>query len=133
MSYNKNNWLSPRPAALPDFIIGGAMKCGTTTLHHILAAHPDVYIPENEIHFFDMDNILQHGDFNFYDSSSGVWWTQNLEADAPKFWAWYAQQFKNDKGARVVGEDSTTYLASPIAAARIAAQPKPIKMVFMLR
>ncbi|MBW2190747.1 MAG: sulfotransferase, partial [Deltaproteobacteria bacterium] len=30
---------------LPDFIIIGAAKCGTTSLHDILSAHPDVFIP----------------------------------------------------------------------------------------
>ena len=34
---NKNNWLAKKQEDLPDFIIGGAMKCGTTTLHDMLS------------------------------------------------------------------------------------------------
>ena len=29
---------------LPTFIVIGAMKCGTTSLHHYLASHPDVFM-----------------------------------------------------------------------------------------
>lgn len=36
---------------LPDFLIIGAMKSGTTTLYHDLRAHPQVFIPvDKEIH-----------------------------------------------------------------------------------
>lgn len=39
---------------LPGFLGIGAVKGGTTWLHHNLAAHPDLYLPpEKEIHFFD--------------------------------------------------------------------------------
>ena len=58
-------WKSSEPELLPDFIIGGAMKSGTTTLHNILNAHPRIFIPDGEVHFFDMDNVSQHSDFNF--------------------------------------------------------------------
>ena len=36
-----------------NLFIAGAAKCGTTTLHHLLASHPDVYAgPLKEPHFF---------------------------------------------------------------------------------
>ena len=38
---------------LPNFLIVGAQKCGTTWLASLLRQHPDVYMPEAEIHFFD--------------------------------------------------------------------------------
>ena len=62
----KNNWKSNQPESLPDFIIGGAMKSGTTSLHAILNSHPDIAIVQNELSFFDIDCMLQHPDFNFY-------------------------------------------------------------------
>jgi hypothetical protein len=42
---------------LPTFPIGGAQESGTTTLHHYLSAHPDIFIPRRpqELHFFDID------------------------------------------------------------------------------
>lgn len=126
------NWEAPNGTLLPDFIIGGAMKSGTTTLHAILNAHPCVYIPPGEIHFFDIDNILQHSDFNFYDDTRDVWTTQSMEDDPAKMWQWYLSKFEG-KDHLVTGEDSTTYLASPTAAERIAMQPKAIKLIFVLR
>ena len=38
---------------LPTFVILGVMKCGTTSLHHYLAEHPDVCMPtKKETDFF---------------------------------------------------------------------------------
>lgn len=42
---------------VPDFLCIGAQKAGTTWLHAILSAHPDVWLPSRkEIHYFDMRN-----------------------------------------------------------------------------
>lgn len=42
--------------ALPDAMIIGAMKCGTSSLHNYLAQHPQVIPPlRKEVHFFDMN------------------------------------------------------------------------------
>ncbi len=40
--------------ALPDFLIIGAQKCGTTSLYRALSAHPDVlWSTPKEVHFFN--------------------------------------------------------------------------------
>jgi hypothetical protein len=37
----------------PNFVVIGAPKCGTTSLHHYLSQHPDVYVPQRkELHYF---------------------------------------------------------------------------------
>ena len=41
------HWRAPENSTIPDFIICGAAKAGTTTLHSILDEHPDVFIPKN--------------------------------------------------------------------------------------
>jgi len=48
--------------ALPDFLIIGAMKAGTSSLFHYLAQHPQL-VPsrEKEIHHFDQDEETFHG------------------------------------------------------------------------
>ena len=126
------HWKAPKDAMLPHFIIGGAMKSGTSTLHTILDQHPDVFIPKEEIGFFDIDNIVQHYDFNFYDKGMGQWIAQDLSKDSEAYWKWYSEQFAG--GDNILrGEDSTSYLASKFAAQRIALQEKPIKMIFLLR
>ncbi len=125
-----NNWITEDTNLLPDFIIGGAMKCGTTTLHAILNKHPKIFIPNEEVHFFDMDNILQHSDFNFYHNDT--WTTQSMEKDPKLVWEWYQKKFKGNESL-IKGEDSTTYLASRCAAERISMQKKEIKLLFLLR
>lgn len=80
---------------LPDFLGIGAMKAGTTTLHALLATHPDVALPRHrkEVMFFDR----HHG--------RGV--------------DWYAEHFAH-AGPRRTGEITPGYLHHPEAAARIA-------------
>lgn len=134
MEAEHNLWKSKSPEYLPDFIIGGAMKSGTTSLHAILDAHPDVSIIKEELGFFDMDDLLQHPDFNFYNAEKGVWSTQSMTEHPELLWDWYHSNFKDLRlKSKLVGEDSTSYLSSNNAAQRIALQDKPIKLIFILR
>lgn len=49
----------PSPPKLPDFLIIGAMKAGTTTLFMDLAQHPGVYLPPSkEPQCLDHDRVL---------------------------------------------------------------------------
>lgn len=41
-----DQWDEVDKAQLPNFLIIGAMKSGTTSLHRLLAQHPEVYMPE---------------------------------------------------------------------------------------
>jgi hypothetical protein len=96
---------------LPTFIIGGAQKAGTTSLHWRLKSHPDVFIPDlpQEIHYFDDER-------NF---ARGVGWYEEL------FSAW--------SGQRCVGQTSPRYLYDPAAPARIHATLPHVRLVFTLR
>jgi hypothetical protein len=125
------NWLAPEGIKIPDFIICGAMKSGTTTVHAILNKHPDIFIPDKEIHFYDMDNILQHPDFNHFDEEN--WDFNTIDNNPSGYWQWYASKFSEANVSQLIGEDSTTYLASEIAAKRIAFQKKTTKIIVMLR
>jgi hypothetical protein len=44
---------SRRTKMFPDFIGIGAQKAGTTWLHRNLQAHPQIFMPRKEIHYFD--------------------------------------------------------------------------------
>lgn len=132
VSQHSSEWIAPTPSQLPDFIIGGAMKSGTTTMHAILNQHPDVFLPKKELHFFDFDNLFQHSAFNFFDTDKSTWIRNSMNNSPQKLWDNYLSNF-DKKEDYLKGEDSTTYLASSIAAKRIAIQPKNIKLIFLLR
>ena len=109
----------------PDFIIGGAPKCGTTSLHFILDQHDDIALPHDEVHFFDADDPVSHPDFLHAAQGRLQWWDHRAHLD------WYAGRF--DPLARIIGEDSTTYLMSEVAAARIHALNPDMRIILMLR
>jgi hypothetical protein len=116
---------------LPDFIIGGAMKAGTTTLHQLLARHAGVFIPEREVHFFCLDDITEHPDFAA--PRRGKWVLPDFEADLGTNLPWYRSLFRNARPDQLVGEHSTVYLPSSKAPARIARVLPATKLVFLLR
>lgn len=101
------------PVRLPDFLIGGAPRSGTTWLYALLDRHPDVYMAKPvtpEPKFFLVDDLYRRG-LQFY---SERWF-----AAAP---------------ARAqAGEKSTDYLESATAAERIARDLPSVKLVFILR
>ena len=84
---------------LPDFIIIGAAKAGTTSLYAMLDRHPDIFMPrQKEPEFFARDDL----------------YAQGLDS--------YAENFAGAKPGQVVGEASTLYSLSPLfgqTAARI--------------
>ncbi len=118
-------------ARLPDFIIGGAPKCGTTSLHFILGQHPKISMPDEEIHYFDADDPIVHPDFLFVSRGKLEWFdarpgcTHNLD--------WYISRFAGFPADDCIGEDSTTYLHSASAPDRIKALMPGVKLIFMLR
>ena len=47
---------------LPNFLVVGAQKAGTTSLHHYLFNHPDIYLPgQKETKFFVIDERYEKG------------------------------------------------------------------------
>ena len=115
----------------PDFIIIGAMKSGTTSLHAILASRPDVYMPDKELYFFDVDDFEQHPDF-FIKSRSG-WTVHDYDNDFPAYYDWYTRSFEGASDHVLIGEDTTTYLASRSAPERINRLLPEVKLIVMLR
>jgi hypothetical protein len=79
---------------LPNFLIIGAQKAGTTWLAKCLGEHPDVFIPEiKEIYYFD----------RYYD----------------KGLAWYEAYFEPWSGEKAVGEGTVGYIRSTTSPGRI--------------
>src|ERR1700728_3618911 len=66
---------APLPqGALPNLIVIGAAKCGTTSLHHYLSQHPQICMShKKELDFFCEDANWQKGQ---------AWYRSHFAADA---------------------------------------------------
>lgn len=115
---------------LPDFIMVGAPKCGTTSLHAMLALHPEVFIPENEVFFFDVDDVIVHPDFFIHRDGLSF---HDYDAQFEEYLDWYRSVFSGALPGQLIGEDSTTYLCAPDAARRIASLLPDAKLIALLR
>jgi hypothetical protein len=92
---------------LPNFVVIGAMRSGSTSLYKYLQDHPQIFMPRKEIHFFDRK------------------WDRGLE--------WYLTRFEGYAGQPAVGEATPTYLAEPVALDRMAAVIPQARLIVILR
>lgn len=126
----------------PTFLIVGAVKAGTTSLHEYLQMHPEVYMsPVKETnHFSDADMLFEH--FN-------VDYRQDINVALDKYLAGpmdkkihiahvrtpdqYALLFKNVRDEKAIGEVSNSYLYCPSTAAAIHRYRPDMQIVMILR
>ncbi len=107
---------------LPNFIVGGALKSGTTSLNYYLKQHPDVFMcPLKEPRFFayDVDNP---------DHVAG----RGLRFPIKSFDE-YAALFSEADDQHALGEVSPHYLISPVAPRRIREALPDVRLIFSLR
>jgi hypothetical protein len=107
---------------VPDFLIIGAMKGGTTLLYDALQQHPEIFMPlAKEPHFFSVVGR----------EPAAV----PLEGARTRMGSWQDYTALFDKGTdyRVVGEASTSYLYTPWVAEEIERRLGDIKIVCILR
>jgi hypothetical protein len=85
-------------ARLPDFLIVGAARAGTTTIYQYLTTHPEVFMPrfKEPSFFYFLKNPRAQGETH---SKEYIW---HLEQ--------YAELFRGAPGNATVGEASTVYL-----------------------
>ena len=98
---------------LPNFLVIGAPKAGTTSLYHYLRLHPQVFMPATkELSFFVEQN------------------------NWPRGRAWYEEQFSGAVDAAAIGEASPRYTMYPQYAgvpARIADLLPDIRLIYLVR
>jgi hypothetical protein len=108
---------------LPNFLIIGEARCGTTALWHFLRQHPDVYMSaQKEPQFFALNG--RRADFRGPGDAS-----LNCVEDYNE----YEQLFNNVRGRPAIGEASTWYLSSSNAALAINQLIPDIKLIAILR
>ncbi|WP_263831546.1 sulfotransferase domain-containing protein [Salinibacter sp.] len=72
--------------SLPDFLIIGAQKAATTWLRRLLRDHSGVFMPEEEVRFFNRTDT----------------WSCGID--------WYAEHFQEASAHQLVGEKTPNYL-----------------------
>jgi hypothetical protein len=93
---------------LPDFLIIGAQRSGTTSLARYLGAHPQIFMAgQKEVHYFD-----RHHD------------------EGPD---WYRAQFAAASASQVAGEATPEYMYDPVAFERMATLLPGAKVIISLR
>jgi hypothetical protein len=95
---------------LPDFLVIGAQKAGTTSLYHYLTQFTDVRrASQKELHFFDVHHARGE--------------------------RWYRSQFPVTSAERtwITGEATPSYLSHPAAPERVVALVPQVRLVALLR
>jgi hypothetical protein len=93
---------------LPNFLIVGALRSGTTSMARYLGSHPDVFVaPQKEVRYFD----------------------RNFERGID----WYARQFSGVAGESAVGEATPTYMYEELARERMREKLPEARLIAVLR
>ena len=114
------------PANMPTFLVVGAAKAGTSSLHHLLAQHPEVFTTSiKEPNFF----ALEGEEPAFRGPKADVAGNRHSTGDL----ATYQAMFAGAGDAKARGESSPLYLASPKAPARIRHHVPGCRLIAVLR
>ncbi|WP_299409518.1 sulfotransferase [Acaryochloris sp. IP29b_bin.148] len=95
--------------SLPNFLIIGAQKSGTSWLARILGDHPEIFMANSEIYFFNNKD-------NFH-----------------KGMEWYESYFASVNNETLIGEKTPGYLSHPDACLRIYHNLPDVKLIVVLR
>ena len=95
----------------PNFFIIGAPKCGTTAMYEYLKAHPNIFLPKKELHFFGLDLNLK---FRI--------------KTVKQYLALFAKAKEKN-----IGDASVWYLYSKLAAKEIKQFNPEVKIIIMIR
>jgi hypothetical protein len=111
---------------VPDFIIVGAAKAGTTSLYTYLSQHPAIFMPQNkEPSYFAL--IGKKIEDYYYPAK------MTLINSAVSTVEDYSRLFASATPNQLCGEASTIYLSDPDAAKYICSQLPKAKLIVVLR
>lgn len=104
---------------LPDFLIIGTQRGGTTSLYNYLTEHPAIGSASiKEVHFFDSHHFEQ----------GTAWYRAHFPSALQKYYVERAL-----KSEFITGEATPYYLFHPYAAKRAASLLPKVKLIVMLR
>ena len=103
---------------LPNFLVIGGEKCGTSWLYDVLLRHSDIYLPDTK----------ELGFFNRRESNLNVT-DYYVRLKLP----WYQDFYVAYAGETAVGDVSPMYLCDEMAPERIATTLPAAKLIAVLR
>jgi hypothetical protein len=99
---------------LPDFVVIGAMRCGTSKFYDLLTQHPNVErAATKEVHYFDRSKRF----------AKGIEWYRQC----------FPLQKRNDGRRSITGEATPNYLPNPLAPERMAQVLPEVRLIALLR
>ncbi len=103
--------------ALPDFVISGVMKCGTTSLFDHISRHPSVFPP--------LVKGVKY--YNRHFERGEAWYRAHfpLRSDL--------EREEQSQGVALTGESSPDYLPDPLAAQRLRELTPDARLIVLLR
>jgi len=110
---------------MPNFVVIGAPKCGTTSLFYYLKQHPDIYLPvRKELHFFSFPLLESH--------SNGPGDKEILSSLCAS-WDEYKHHYLDVQNEAAIGEVSPSYLFYAEAGQRIKSRLGGVRIIAILR
>jgi len=112
--------------SMPNFLIIGAQKAGTSSLYYYLKQHPQIYMsPLKEPHFFTYEGAKLEESFAKAERNESFAIINNIED--------YQKLFQGAPESSLKGEASPSYIYAPQAAERIKHYIPDIKLIAILR
>lgn len=121
---------------LPNFLIIGARKSGTTTLYEYLCRHPQIFMTTpKEPGFFVMTNKQEKVRFWSKWSDNKISYSLSPSPVYKRGLDWYSSLFKDALPHQVCGESTTIYTQYPFfqSAELIAKYLPEVKFIYLMR
>lgn len=131
---------STKPSRKANFFLAGAPKAGTTSVHHVLLNHPDIFLSpiKEPCHFCSDISEQLAPSFNKQKGFEISDYLASVDRELVHYYLVpssddYARLFEGAGEQRIVGECSTYYLSSKVAAKNIYGYNPNAKVVVLLR
>lgn len=111
--------------SMPNFLVIGAPKSGTTSLYHYLKQHPNIYLPDQkELHYFSFPELglasAGPGDAAVRDGLCQTW-------------EQYATHYLDARNHSAIGDISPSYLYYSSSATKIREKLGMVKIIVIIR
>lgn len=115
--------------ALPDFVVAGVARAGTTTLYNLLKKHKQIYLPNvKETNYFSKATSKNAEDYRLPKSG------KEYHTKIIKDWSVYEKLYKTEESSnKLKGDISPSYMWDLKSAERIRAKNKDAKIIITLR